>query len=155
MVATRGRFRPPGAIAPPPGASADERPLHLHIAPGTSLAAEGLETRRAAVQAAAEMVKGLRPLAPVLSQRVPVGVDFPHPAFDLPARLRGPEGAYLAHIAAETGATLRLAGRGAGGADESAEALHVRVEAPQPKARRRCRATVAAAHGGSLLLVEC
>jgi hypothetical protein len=66
------------------------------------------------------------------------------PLFDAPLRLRGPGGAYLAHIAAQTGAAVQLRGRGAnsasaGDADASAqneanEPLALVVSAPHARA---------------------
>ena len=76
------------------------------------------------------------PPAPAeVTRRLPLGFDTAcDPAFDAPARLRGPGGAYLAHVARQSGAAVELVGAGAGGAGESAEPLALLVRAPHAAA---------------------
>lgn len=47
--------------------------------------------------------------------------------FDLPGRLCGPGGSYLAHIQAATGVSATLEGKGSGALPEGLEPLHLRL----------------------------
>lgn len=52
FLCRRGRYRPPGTHVPGAAkASADDKPLYLLVQPGAALSKEGVETKRAAVQA--------------------------------------------------------------------------------------------------------
>jgi hypothetical protein len=82
-----------------------------------------------------------------VSTKLPLGFDCSSdPGFDAAARLRGPGGAYLAHVARQSGAAVELVGAGAGGAGESAEPLALLVRAPHAAAL-----ATACALAGSLL----
>jgi len=134
----------------------DEATLHLWVNPAASLAKESVEAQRSAVAAAIAMLRehaastaaprarpqpqqynavAAPPQPAEVTRRLPLGFDTAcDPAFDAPARLRGPGGAYLAHVARQSGAAVELVGVGAGGAGESAEPLALLVRAPHAAA---------------------
>lgn len=62
------------------------------------------------------------------------GCEGAPPEFDLPGRLRGPQGSYLQHIQSATGAAGRVTGRGSGAAPEASPEppLHLRLECGDP-----------------------
>ena len=128
-LTTRGRYRKedspsivshlpssPTRSAGPPGegGGADDG-LHLHIQGPTQAAVDGavaLINRR--IADADRSVPAARPpvaLARALQARVPVGLA-PAPGFDVCARILGPNGQYLAHIASRASCSVSLRGVG-------------------------------------------
>ncbi|KAK9837508.1 hypothetical protein WJX81_007444 [Elliptochloris bilobata] len=124
-------YRAPGALA----AAANARPPDL---PAGGLAGAGAPPRPSVAGVPPPSYNGGAPAAGPLTITVPVGIEA-GPEFGLAARLRGPEGSFLAHISRETGAAVALRGRGAGGADEGPAPLHVAVAAPSAKAAESAR----------------
>ena len=67
-----------------------------------------------------------------VQDKVFVGLDQANDSFKLIEKLQGPSGAYLTHIATQTGAKVHLRGRGSGyieptSGKESFEALYIYV----------------------------
>ena len=93
--ALRHVFQPPAAVLPPPPPPMPPPPMPL--------AGVGM-----------------------LALTLPVGIDAAaDPGFALVARITGPGNAYLAHIAAQTGASVTLRGAGTGIAEGEAIAVHL------------------------------
>ena len=139
----RGVYVQPGSAAPP-----GEQALHLSVTLGAAHASKSADERRAALQAGVAAVRErLSPTQPQLPPPPPLFGGPPPPvslpvdtgslagaleavSFGLLDRIRGPEGAFLAHISRTSGATLVLRGRGSGLAEN--EPLALNVAAPSP-----------------------
>lgn len=105
VVVSKGRYYPPGERrAPLPGD--EHRPLFLKIVgPGPAAVA--------AAVAHIEEVMAPRAQDPARPDRVWADMDAASaPAFDVVARMRGPDGAYLRYIEEKSGARVEVAGRG-------------------------------------------
>eukprot|EP00884_Botryococcus_braunii_P014304 jgi/Botrbrau1/22875/Bobra.0065s0033.1 len=77
---------------------------------------------------------GQGPTPPTQPIVIPLYINLePAPGFDIALKVRGPGDSFLKHIGAETGATVILKGRGSG-MQETNEALHVLITAPNVKA---------------------
>lgn len=74
----------------------------------------------------------------VLQEKLYIGLEHAPPSFGVKEKMHGPEGSYLHHIEAETGAKVMLRGKGSGFPDfnnpgrESMEPMHVLLEHPSP-----------------------
>ncbi|MED6207665.1 hypothetical protein PIB30_037877 [Stylosanthes scabra] len=123
IVITRGKYRPPNALAD------GEKPLYLHISAGAHI--KETAERILAVDRAAAMIEEMLRQGPnvqsvssappstlanglkVFNESVFLGFDA-DPSLNIAARIRGPNDQYINHIMNETGATVTLRGHGSG-----------------------------------------